>query len=152
MSSRFKEFRYWRFLFHNIGGLRSPAMAHVNTTLWPTVTVVTLTSWPSGRVSRYTSVGGEERKITQKSVRLSPKGAMVKVWPELSMGCEEVTVVTLRHRRLYIVLQRLVACKWHSKHKSVWQVYWFKCYAYLLHLLRLLSQSKLWESILNFSK
>ncbi|TNN61709.1 hypothetical protein EYF80_028071 [Liparis tanakae] len=49
MSSRFKEFRYWRFLFHNIGGLRSPAMAHVNTTLWPTVTVVTLTSWPSGR-------------------------------------------------------------------------------------------------------
>lgn len=32
-------------------------MAQINTALWPTVRVVMLTFWSSGRVSRYTSVG-----------------------------------------------------------------------------------------------
>lgn len=57
MSSKFKEFRLWLFLFHSIGGLACPMMVQINTALWPTVTVVILTFWSSGRVSRYTSVG-----------------------------------------------------------------------------------------------
>lgn len=63
MSSKFKEFRYWWFLFHNMGGLCSPMMAQVSTALWPTVRVVTLTFSSSGRVSRYTSVG-KRKKVT----------------------------------------------------------------------------------------
>lgn len=62
MSSRFRKFRYWLFLFHKIGGLLSPVMAQVKTALWPTVTVVMLTFWSSGRLSRYTSVQKKKRK------------------------------------------------------------------------------------------
>ena len=38
-----------------MGGRLSPMMPHVSTTLWPTVTVVTLSFWSSGRMSWYTS-------------------------------------------------------------------------------------------------
>lgn len=61
MSSRFREFRYWWFLFHKMGGLRSPVMAQVNTALSPAVTVVTVTFWSSGKLRRYTSA--EEKKF-----------------------------------------------------------------------------------------
>lgn len=71
MSSRFKEFRYWWFLFHSIGGLHSPVMAQVSTALWPTVTVLTLTFWSSGSVSRCTSVGERENTTRQKEVLLA---------------------------------------------------------------------------------
>lgn len=58
MSSRFREFRYWWFLFHKMGGRFSPVIPQVSTALWPTVTVVTLSFWSSGRDSMYTSVKG----------------------------------------------------------------------------------------------
>lgn len=66
MSSRFREFRYWRFLFHRMGGRLSPMMPQVSTALWPTVTVVTLSFWSSGRDSMYTSVGAVGGEIKKK--------------------------------------------------------------------------------------
>lgn len=66
MSSRFREFRYWWFLFHRMGGRLSPMMPQVSTALWPTVTVVTLSFWSSGRDSMYTSVGAVGGEIEKK--------------------------------------------------------------------------------------
>lgn len=100
MSSRFKEFRSWLLRFHNIGGLRSPAMAQVNTALWPTVTVVTLTFWSSGRVSRYTSVEDRNKNLSDRSTIFSyKKRAQFKFWESwtcrLSAVCKTFTVTEL---------------------------------------------------------
>lgn len=51
ISSSSIMLRAWLLRFQTIGGRWSPVMAHVSTALWPTVTVVILNFWSSGRLS-----------------------------------------------------------------------------------------------------
>lgn len=56
-------------------------MAQVNTALWPTVTVVTLTFWSSGRVSRYTSVGKKSYTMLDEEMR-TERGIKLNCWQQ----------------------------------------------------------------------